>query len=42
MEAKRRALDEIGERQRAADKKRQKEAERQQHDATTSQSTLVR
>jgi len=31
MEAKRRALDEIAARQRAADEKRKKEAERQQH-----------
>jgi hypothetical protein len=31
MEAKRRALDEIAARQRTADEKRQKEAERQQH-----------
>jgi hypothetical protein len=42
MEAKRRALDEIAVRQRAADEERQKGAERQQHAATTSQSALVR
>lgn len=41
MEAKRRALDEIAARQKAADKKRQKEAERQQQAATVSQPALV-
>jgi integrase len=40
MEAKRRALDEIAERQIAADKKRKSEAERRQA-AVVSQSTLV-
>jgi len=42
MEPKRHAFHEIASYQRAADEKRQKEAERQQHAATTSQSALVR
>ena len=41
MEAKRRALDEIAARQRTADEKRQKEAERQQQAAVVSQSAAV-
>jgi len=41
MEAKRRALDEIATRQRAADAKRQKEAEPQQQDAVASQPALI-
>jgi hypothetical protein len=40
MEAKRRALDEIGERQRAADAKRKEEAEHQKA-AMVSQSAVV-
>jgi hypothetical protein len=39
MEAKRRALDEIAARQRAADRKRQKEAEQRQQAAVFPQST---
>ena len=41
MEAKRRALDEIAARQRAADEKRKEEAERQQQAAVVSQSAVV-
>jgi hypothetical protein len=41
MEAKRRALDEIAARQRAADEKRNAEAERQQQTAMVSQSTVM-
>ena len=41
MEAKRRALDEIAARQRAADEKRQQEAERQLQAATISQVAVV-
>ena len=41
MEAKRRALDEIAARQRAADEKRKDEAERQQQAAVVSQSAVV-
>jgi len=41
MEAKRRALDEIAARQRAADEKRQQEVERQQPAATVSQPVVV-
>src|ERR1035437_187479 len=41
MEAKRRALDEIGARQCAADKKRKKDAERRKRTTTTSQLDLV-
>jgi len=41
MEAKRRALDEIAARQRAADEKRQKEAEQQQRAATVSPLKMV-
>ena len=41
MEAKRRALDEIAARQRAADAKRQKEAERQQQAAVVSEDVVV-
>jgi integrase len=41
MEAKRRALDQIAARQRAADEKRQQEAERLQQTATALQSALV-
>ena len=41
MEAKRRALDEIAARQRGADEKRQKEAERQQQAAVVSPSVVV-
>ena len=41
MEAKRRALDEIAARQRAADEKRKNEAERQQQAAPVSQPVLV-
>ena len=41
MEAKRRALDEIASRQRAADEKRQKEAAQRQQDALVSQSALT-
>jgi integrase len=41
MEAKRRALDEIAARQRAADEKRKEEAERQQAAALTSQSAVL-
>jgi hypothetical protein len=40
MEAKRRALDEIAARQKAADKKRQAEAERR-HQATSASSPVV-
>jgi hypothetical protein len=42
MEAKRRALDEIAARQRAADEKRQKEAKRQQAAAVSQSSVVVR
>ncbi len=38
MEAKRRALDEIAARQRAADEKRKVETERQQHEAVSTSS----
>jgi integrase len=41
MEAKRRALDEIAARQRAADEKRKGEAERQQRAAVVSQSAVI-
>jgi hypothetical protein len=41
MEAKRRALDEIAARQRAADKKRKKDAERRKQGAVVSQSAVV-
>ncbi|HEX7423812.1 MAG TPA: hypothetical protein VF311_07990 [Terriglobales bacterium] len=41
MEAKRRALDEIAVRQRAADEKRKKEAERRQQDAAASEAVVV-
>ena len=41
MEAKRRALDEIAARQRAADEKRKNEAEWQQQAAPASQPVLV-
>jgi hypothetical protein len=41
MEAKRRALDEIAVRQRAEDKKRKKEVERQQRAVMVSQSAVV-
>jgi hypothetical protein len=41
MEAKRRALDEIAARQRAADEKRQKEAERHQRAAVVAQDAVV-
>jgi hypothetical protein len=41
LEAKRRALDEIAARQRAADQKRKEEAERRQQAAMVSQSTGV-
>lgn len=41
MEAKRRALDEIAARQRAADEKRQQEFERQQQAAVVPQSAVV-
>ena len=41
MEAKRRALDEIATRQRAADEKRMKEAERREQGAVLSPSALV-
>jgi regulator of PEP synthase PpsR (kinase-PPPase family) len=40
-EAKRRALDEIAARQRAADEMRQNEAERREQAATVSQSVVV-
>jgi len=39
--SKRRALDEVAARQRAADEKRQKEAERRQQTAMALQSALV-
>jgi hypothetical protein len=41
MEAKRRALDEIAARQRAADEKHKDDAERQRQAAVASQSALV-
>ena len=41
MEAKRRALDEIGERQRTADEKRKVEAERREQAAVTLESAVV-
>ena len=41
MEAKRRALDEIGARQRAADEKRKEKAERLEQAAAVLQSALV-
>jgi integrase len=41
MEAKRRALDEIAVRQRAADEKRKKDAERQQQAAAASQPAVI-
>jgi hypothetical protein len=41
MEAKRRALDEIATRQRAADEKRKEEAERHEQAATSSQPAVV-
>jgi hypothetical protein len=41
MEAKRRALDEIATRQRSADQKLEKEAERQQQAAVVSLSAVV-
>jgi hypothetical protein len=42
MEAKRRALDEIAARQRAAGKKRKGDAEQREQAAAVSQSALVR
>jgi hypothetical protein len=42
MEAKRRALDDIAARQRAADEKRKANAERQQAAAVTSQAVALR
>ena len=41
MEAKRRALDEIAGRQRAADENRQNKAERQQQAETVAQSAVI-
>ena len=41
MEAKRRALDEIAARQRAADEKRQREAERSEQAAVASQAAVI-
>jgi hypothetical protein len=41
MEAKRRALDEIASRQKAADEKRQREIEQKHPAATSSQAALV-
>lgn len=41
MEAKRRALDEIAERQRRADEKRRGDAERRGQDSVVSQSAVV-
>jgi hypothetical protein len=41
MEAKRRALDEIASRQKAADEKRQREIEQKHPAATSSQAVLV-
>ena len=41
MEAKRRALDEIAVRRRAADEKRKMEAERRQQDAAASEAVVV-
>jgi hypothetical protein len=41
MEAKRRALEEIATRQRAADEKRKKEAEQQQAEAVVLQSAIL-
>jgi len=41
MEAKRRALDEIATRQRAADEKRKAESERRAHDLAVPQTTVV-
>jgi regulator of PEP synthase PpsR (kinase-PPPase family) len=41
MEAKRRALDEIAARQRAADEKRKEEAEQKQQAPMASQSALI-
>lgn len=41
MEAKRRALDEIATRQRAADEKRKKEIERQRQSESVSQTLLI-
>ena len=41
MEAKRRALDEIGARQRAADEKRKEESEGREQDAMASQAVVV-
>jgi hypothetical protein len=41
MEAKRRALDEIAARQRAADEKRQQEVERQQQASVASPAVVV-
>ena len=41
MEAKRRALDEIASRQRAADEKRKAEAERREQPAAASQSAVI-
>jgi hypothetical protein len=40
MEAKRRALDEIAARQRAADKRRKEEAERREQDAVVLQAVI--
>jgi len=40
MEAKRRALDEVAARQRAADEKRQKDAEHKQQGLVVAQSTV--
>jgi hypothetical protein len=41
MEAKRRALDEIAARQRAADEKRKEDAERRKQGAVVSESVVV-
>ena len=41
MEAKRRALDEIATRQRAADEKRKEEAKRQQQAAVATQAAVI-
>jgi uncharacterized protein VirK/YbjX len=41
MEAKRRALDEIASRQRAADERRQKETERREQGAMVPQSAVI-
>jgi hypothetical protein len=41
MEAKRRALDEIAERQRAADEKREEEVEQREQLAAVSESAII-